>query len=195
MGGNGSTRRKPMTFGRELTNSFQISVMSPHRTIWSDDFLWPFGLTFWSDGCATECALVIIIRQPYLHLYIPLSSSCFRLFYNDQLLDGVNAEEREPLVVCTLGTILFKSLIYIFCQLDSWIEMYKEDVETYLIFTGFWVCFSFTSLQDFVPTLCFYNVSNGREECSQDGSYFNSAEVKVFKLIRNSWTIWFTVLN
>ncbi|CAB4015111.1 ZGRF1 isoform X2 [Paramuricea clavata] len=70
----------------------------------------------------------ILLRKQY-RCHPVISSLSNRLFYNDRLLDGVNAEEREPLV-------------------------------------------------DFVPTLCFYNVSNGREECSQDGSYFNSAEAK-----------------
>lgn len=39
---------------------------------------------------------------------------------------------------------------------------------------------------DFLPTLCFYNVSKGKEECSQDGSYFNKNEaIFVVALIKS----------
>ena len=31
--------------------------------------------------------------------------------------------------------------------------------------------------KDIVPTLCFYNVTRGREKCGSDGSYFNEEEV------------------
>ena len=70
----------------------------------------------------------ILLRTQY-RCHPAISSLSNRLFYSDQLLDGVTAEDRQPLV-------------------------------------------------DFVSTLCFYNVNNGKEECSQDGSYFNSAEAK-----------------
>ena len=31
--------------------------------------------------------------------------------------------------------------------------------------------------QDFAPTLCFYDVTHGKEKCGQDGSYYNEEEV------------------
>ncbi|XP_028404167.1 protein ZGRF1-like [Dendronephthya gigantea] len=78
----------------------------------------------------------ILLRTQY-RCHPLISSISNRLFYNDQLLDGVNAEERKPLV-------------------------------------------------DFIPTLCFYDVANGKEECSQDGSYFNTSEAKfVVTLIKS----------
>ena len=87
-----------------------------------------------------------------------ISAISNNLFYDDQLLDGVTAEDRPPLAV-SVPTVLYRYMKhqYCFCQLDL--------------------------LQPTWPVLSFFNVSDASEVCERGNSFSNRAEASFVVLL------------